>query len=215
MTDPVIPPLLAEINATPGNTPLGPADFRDIIPAISTRAELNEFERANILTARDWAFKSAVLRINDPLDEIYIRKLHEKMFDEVWKWAGQYRMARGTELNFGCRFYEIPQKMKALVDDSHYWVENKTFPLDESIMRFHHRLVWEIHAFPNGNGRHARLLCDVIAEKFGGPEKRFTWGAGADLGSPGSPARIAYIDAMKALDANQNDVGPLLKFARS
>ena len=45
---------------------------------------------------------------------------------------------------------------------------------DEITVRFHHRLV-AIHPFPNGNGRHARLIADVLVTKLGRPA--FSWGS--------------------------------------
>jgi len=82
--------------------------------------------------------------------------------------------------------------------------------LDECLIRFHHQLVSRIHPFPNGNGRHARMMTDIIAVKHGQPE----WGTGADLVKEGG-ARTAYLAALRAFDANENDVQPLLDFARS
>jgi fido (protein-threonine AMPylation protein) len=64
--------------------------------------------------------------------------------------------------------------------------------------------------FPNGNGRHARLLADLLVTQLGG--ERFTWGSHANLGGAGA-TRTRYIDALKAAD--QGDHLPLLEFARS
>jgi Fic family protein len=86
------------------------------------------------------------------------------------------------------------------------------FPVDECLIRFHHQLVSKIHPFPNGNGRHARMMTDVIAVKFGRPE--FTWGAAENLVAE-TTARAGYLAALRTLDANDNDVRPLLDFARS
>ena len=75
-------------------------------------------------------------------------------------------------------------------------------------MRFHHRLV-QIHPFPNGNGRHARLLADLLVMQLG--EERFSWGS-ANLRNPGD-LRSRYIAALHAAD--NHDIAPLLAFARS
>ena len=65
-------------------------------------------------------------------------------------------------------------------------------------MRVHHRLT-QIHGFPNGNGRHARIMADLLIEKLGG--EPFTWGSGSihDTGM----LRITYINALKAADDTQ------------
>jgi len=191
-----------------GNTPIRLEEAEQLIPRISTMAELNEYEALNILSARDWAFHDRTMRSLDPLDELYVRNLHRRMFDNVWKWAGTYRQ---RERNIGCDPTEIVQRIPQLLANTRYWLENKTFPTDESLLRFHHQLT-RIHPFANGNGRHARMIADVVAVKYGRAE--FTWGAGKDLVAQGD-ARGRYLAALRALDENENDVMSLLDFARS
>jgi len=67
-----------------------------------------------------------------------------------------------------------------------YWLENKTYDVDECAVRFHYDLV-VIHPFPNGNGRHARLVADVVAVKYGRPA--FSWG-GKELTAPGTARQL-------------------------
>jgi fido (protein-threonine AMPylation protein) len=98
-----------------------------------------------------------------------------------------------------------------LNSNTRYWLENKTFSAEEAILRFHHQLT-KILPFTNGNGRHARMIADVVAVTHGCAE--FTWGAGKDLVAEGH-ARIRYLAALRALDADENEVKPLLDFARS
>jgi fido (protein-threonine AMPylation protein) len=76
-------------------------------------------------------------------------------------------------------------------------------------VRFKHRIV-SIHCFPNGNGRHSRLMADIIIEKIF-KQPVFSWGA-ADLVKKGN-ARTTYLQALKTADAG--DIDPLLAFARS
>jgi len=192
-----------------GNTPIRPEEAERLIPRISTMAELNEYETLNILRAREWAFADRTMRSTNPLDEAYVRVLHSKMFDQVWKWAGTYRK---HEVNIGCDPLEIMQRIPQLLKNTQYWLEHHTFPPDESLMRFHYQLVSKIHPFANGNGRHARMIVDVIAVKFERPE--FTWGAGQNLVAEDN-ARTSYLAALRALDENGNNVKPLLEFARS
>jgi len=127
------------------------------------------------------------------------------MFDETWKWAGLYRL---TEKNIGVPVHEIRERLMQLFGDVRYWIENKTYSPDETAVRFHHRLV-SIHAFPNGNGRHARLIADVLVMKLGNPA--FTWGS-ANLVEEGA-ARTRYLEAIRAAD--DGEIQPLLQFARS
>jgi Fic-DOC domain mobile mystery protein B len=98
--------------------------------------------------------------------------------------------------------------MRELLEDVKAWTLRRTYPLDEIAVRFHHRLV-HIHPFPNGNGRHARLLADLLVMQSGG--ERLTWGS-ANL-QPAGDVRRRYIESLKAAD--DHDIGPLLAFARS
>jgi Fic-DOC domain mobile mystery protein B len=188
-----------------GNTPLSPEEEADLIPNLATKGELNEWERTNILIAYDWALNSRAAKGNDPISETYLRDLHRRMFDQTWKWAGRYR---DTEKSLGVLPWQIRELIGGLLGDARFWIENKTFDLDEIAIRFHHRLVW-IHPFPNGNGRHARLMADVIAKRLGGPI--FTWG-GADIAKSGD-IRKEYIEALQAAD--KGELRSLLEFARS
>jgi Fic-DOC domain mobile mystery protein B len=187
-----------------GNTPLSPEELADLIPNLATKEELNEWERENILRGREWAVGDRTSPWDMVSDE-YVRKLHKKMFDETWTWAGDYRH---TEKNIGVSVHEIRERLMALFGDTRYWIENGTHLTDEIAVRFHHRLVF-IHPFPNGNGRHARLIVDIIAMKLGRPA--FTWGS-ANLVKEGE-ARTTYLEAIRAAD--DGDIQPLLNFARS
>jgi Fic-DOC domain mobile mystery protein B len=178
-----------------------------LIPNLSTKEELNEWERQNILAAKDWALNPRVMKREDPLIEPYLRELHKRMFDQTWKWAGKYRK---TEKNLGVPFHQIMNGIAALLGDAHYWIDRGTFDLDEIAIRFHHRLVL-IHPFPNGNGRHARMVADAVAVKHGAGE--FTWGAKKwkNIGR----AREEYIRCLRAADINNEDIRGLVNFARS
>lgn len=183
-------------------TPLTPDERSQLIPTyITTRAQLNEAEQANIADADLWASR----RKRDALDETFLLNLHRRMLNGVWKWAGTFRQ---TERNIGIQPYRIGVELRQLLDDVRYWVEHQTYPGDEIAVRFHHRLVF-IHPFPNGNGRHARLAADLLAIQLGRP--RFTWGSAGLVEI--AEARARYVAALKAADAH--DIGPLLAFARS
>jgi len=183
-------------------TPLTPEERTDIIPAhIAYRAELNAAEQENIARGQDWA----LARKRDLLTEKFIRDLHRRMFGDVWRWAGKFRT---TERNLGIPYFEIPMAARELLEDAKTWVEHNAYPADEIAVRFHHRLV-KIHPFPNGNGRHARLMADLLVMSLGG--ERFSWGR-ANLQQAGD-VRRQYIEALRAAD--NNDYGALLRFARS
>jgi Fic-DOC domain mobile mystery protein B len=192
-------------NLSPENTELSADELAGLIPSLATKQDLNEFERENIIVATAWALSERILKQCEPWSEAYIRELHRRMFEETWKWAGIYRK---TNKNLGVPFEQIREQLPTVLGEAKYWIDNKTYDLDEIAVCMHHRLVL-IHPFPNGNGRHARLLADVLLAKLG--RKPFTWGA-ANLVSPGPPREI-YIAALKTADSG--DIQPLVKFARS
>jgi Fic-DOC domain mobile mystery protein B len=183
-------------------TPLTPEERRELIPAhIAYRSELNEAEQENIARAQDWALG----RRRNLLSEKFIKDLHRHMLRDVWRWAGKFRT---SARNLGIAYYEIPGALRQLLDDTKAWIEYTAYPPDEIAVRFHHRLV-QIHPFPNGNGRHARLVADLLVMSLGG--KRFSWGS-ASLHKAGD-VRQRHITALQAAD--HDDDGPLLAFARS
>jgi Fic-DOC domain mobile mystery protein B len=189
-----------------GQTPLD-EDEKDglLIPAIATRAELDEFEQQNIEKAIQWSLASSI-KADTVFTENFIPTLHKRMYGEVWKWAGEFRK---TNKNIGVDKWQISTELRYLVDDAKYWLTNKTYNPEEMTIRFKHRLV-SIHCFPNGNGRHSRLISDIVIEKiFNLPV--FTWGA-ANLVKQGD-TRTAYLNAMRAADSGNFE--PLIKFARS
>jgi len=187
-----------------GNTPLSPEELADLIPSLATQEELNEWERENILFGSEWANADRTNPVDMASNE-YIRKLHRRMFDQTWKWAGEYRR---TEKNIGVPVHEIRERVMALFGAVRYWIENSTYSPDEIAVRLHHQLVL-IHPFPNGNGRHARLIADVFVTKLDRPA--FSWGS-ANLVKEGE-ARNEYLEAIRAAD--NGDIQPLLTFARS
>jgi len=189
----------------PGQTPIDAAEAAELIPPLETQSQLNAWEQENIIHGREWAFSKRVLKRLDLLSESSLLELHKKMFGETWKWAGCFRK---TEKNIGVPFYRMPVDLRSLLDDARYWRQNDTFEPDEFAVHFHFRLV-QIHLFPNGNGRHARLVADLLAEQLGRPI--FSWGS-ADL-TQGGDARQRYLEALSSAD--RGDYGPLLEFSRS
>ncbi len=187
-----------------GNTPLDPSESEGLIPKLSTQAELNEFEARNILEAVLWA-KTNPKALKDLLDIDALCLLHRKMFDRTWRWAGRFRK---TQKSIGVEAFRISSELKNLVEDVKAWIEFESYPADEIVARFHHRLVF-IHPFPNGNGRHARLAADLLARQLG--ITPFSWGAHSRLSL--EEVRRNYIEALQ--EADRHDFAKLLKFVRS
>lgn len=184
-----------------GATPLDPDEIVGLLPALSTQEELNEFEADNIVAGALWARDSRLVK-SSLLELSTLRRIHLRMFDRTWRWAGQFRT---TQKNIGCESWKIGTLLKELADDVKTWVEFESFSPAEIAARFHHRLVL-IHPFPNGNGRFARLVTDLLCEQQGWPVS--LWGL-ADP-SQQQAVREAYIWALRAADGN--DFSPLITF---
>ena len=165
---------------------------------ITTRSELNELETKGIADAEIWLLKNK----KDILNETFIKNLHKKMFGNIWKWAGSFRT---SERNIGVAPYEIQPKLRILLDDVKFWIDNRTFSPKEIAIRFHHRLV-QIHPFPNGNGRISRLMADLLMKQFG--LSALDWGSGSLTEI--SELRRKYISALQ--DADNGDYSLLLNF---
>lgn len=190
----------------PGTTPLDPDEAEGLLHDIGTQGELNELEQENIQIGQEWAIRTAVTgRRREVMTEEFVYELHRRMFGEVWNWAGQVRR---SNKNLGVDWPQIRPAVRDLIEDARLWRDDGVFEADELAIRFHHRLVW-IHPFPNGNGRHARMMADLIVMRQGRP--RFTWGR-ASLHETFT-LRTRYIEALQAADAGK--LGPLVEFARS
>lgn len=185
-----------------GQTPLSPDDLVGLIPSyISTRSELAEAEQRSIARALVGERPSAQVL----LDDSYLRDLHRRMFADVWRWAGRYRL---IETNIGVAPEAIAGSVRDIVDDVAVWIERSTYGHDEIAVRFHHRLV-RVHPFPNGNGRHSRIVADLLVVDLG--ERRFTWGSDLDVTT--DQLRTRYLSALRSADAG--DVDPIVAFART
>jgi Fic-DOC domain mobile mystery protein B len=180
-----------------GATPLDPDELDGLkFKHITTRAELNQLEQVNVQNGLSWLKRR---RKGDILTEQFIRQLHRQLFGEVWRWAGIFRL---TEKNIGADPLQVAVQLRELLDDARYWPENDTFPPLGAAARFHHRLV-QIHCFPNGNGRHARVMADLyLTEYF--EHAPIDWAAGHDL-MKSNERREAYIHALRGADAGEYD----------
>ncbi len=196
-----------EIAYPDGSTPLDPNEVDGLIPDyITTQGELNQLEHENILEATAWATSKNHSEI---LTATFILLLHKRMLGRVWRWAGTQRQ---SNKNIGVFKEEIASSIGALLGDAKYWIEHGTYDGDELAARFHHRLV-SIHPFVNGNGRHARLMTDILLGSVN--QEPFTWGlsqSGQDIDTEGI-LRQTYISALRAADAG--DYGPLIRFVRT
>ncbi|QJP33925.1 mobile mystery protein B [Nonlabens sp. Ci31] len=195
-----------EFNYKYGQTALDAEEKEGLkIYSITTQGELDEFEQLNIEKAVEWTIHSK-FKPEHILTEKFIKDLHKRMYGDVWKWAGEFRR---TEKNIGVQWTQIGIELKNLLDDTKYWIENKTYLPEEVAIRFKHRIV-SIHCFPNGNGRHSRMMGDIIIESIFGKEV-FSWHQSNMVKV--NETRKEYIKALKKVD--DGNLAPLIKFAKN
>ena len=181
-----------------GATPLDPDELDGLKHKhVKTRGELDELEQVNIEQGMLWLARA---RLSDVLSEDFIRKLHRQLLGDVWSWAGTFRQ---TEKNIGIDPIQIAVELRVLLDDARYWADNETYEPLEAAARFHHRLV-QIHCFPNGNGRHARIMSDIyLQECF--RHAPIDWSGGFDL-TKENARRDEYLAALRAADGGTFDL---------
>lgn len=190
-----------------GATPLADEDLEGLIPDfVATRADLNQVEFENITKALARAQRDArSLGPDGVLEYGFMLKLHRRMFEDVWRWAGTLRL-RAT--NIGVEPHLIAEQTRLALDDARYWYAHQTYETDELAARIHGRLV-SVHPFPNGNGRCTRLMADLYRISTG--VEPFPWG-GQELDGDGS-MRAQYIAALIAA-LQSDDYTDLVLFAR-
>ncbi len=194
-----------ELEYIDGQTPLDEDEKEGLlIPTIATREELDEFEQQNIEQAIQWTLRRS-FKTEAIFTEDFLKAVHKRMYENVWAWAGAFRK---TNKNIGVDKWQIATELRTLLGDTLYWINNNTYPPEEITIRFKHRLV-SIHCFPNGNGRHSRLMADIVIENIF-KQPVYTWGA-ANLVQQGD-TRTTYLNAIWAADAG--DIKGLIAFAR-
>jgi Fic-DOC domain mobile mystery protein B len=187
-------------------TPLGEHEKEGLkIKSITTQRELDEFEQLNIEKAVEWTIHTKLKRENI-LTEKFIKDLHKRMYGDVWKWAGEFRK---TEKYIGIPWTQIRIELRNLLDDAKFWIDNNTYSPEKVAIRFKYRIV-SIHCFPNGNGRHSRMMADIIIESIFDKEI-FSW---SQSNMPkGNKTRKEYINALRKAD--DGNIIPLIKFAKN
>ena len=193
-----------------GTEPLGATPGFDaselLLPHLTSREALNVAE----LDAVDQAYNKHVYRARKKrrgmkwLADPFIRQVHLDMFGSVWGWAGKYR---DNPVNIGMEAHVIREEIKKLCDDFLYWdSEQGSMSIIEIAARLQNRLT-RVHAFPNGNGRHARLITDIF---FRSCDHRLPNWPQIQLLPQGDAIRQGYIAAMKKAD--KEDYSELIKF---
>ena len=193
-----------DLQYSEGQTPLDGEEREGLkIPTINTQADLDQFEQLNVEKAVAWSL-TAKVKAEEVLTEEFIKELHKRMFGEVWKWAGRFRQ---SNKNLGIEWTKISVELRSLIDDTKFWIEQETYPPTEIAIRFKYRIV-SIHCFPNGNGRHSRLMADLIMQ-FIFSKEPFNWQRSNMVKA--DRIRTTYIQALQSAD--KGNIGPLVEFA--
>lgn len=188
--------------AIPGETPID--DLSGLkIKGISTRAELNIFEAANIEKVAARYLTIRPTRRSAKFTYDWCLKLHQQMFGDVWEWAG---VPRVRELNIGIASHAITENLAMLLQDLESWPGFK-IEFVEQAARLHHRAV-QIHPFVNGNGRWSRMLANIWLKRHRQP---LTLWPEKMIGTS-SEVRERYLAAI--IQANEGNYNPLIELHR-
>jgi len=100
--------------------PLTDEESQGLLLPVLTRKELNRAEAENIAQAMTWVFLSRRrLRPESVAREAWLQRLHRRMYDQVWAWAGQYRT---TDRNLGVPYWQTRMDMRDLEVDVQAWL---------------------------------------------------------------------------------------------
>jgi Fic-DOC domain mobile mystery protein B len=189
-----------------GQTPLSEEEKDGLlVKIITTHAELNEHEQLNIERAIEWTINTR-FRKDRILSQEFIKTLHKKMLGDVWSWSGKFRK---SEKNIGVKWITIGVELQTLIEDTKYWIDHESFLPEEIAIRFKHRLV-NIHCFPNGNGRHSRVMADIMMKSIFGLDP-FLWNNSNMVKA--DETRRNYIHAIR--EADKGNIKPLIDFAHN
>ena len=196
-----------------GATPLTDDDMRGLlISTVFDRAALNRAEAENIAKAKTYflGHRRKYRDLGYLLSDECIKDVHKRMFGDVWEWAGKYRV---HDTNIGDAWALVPVKTRDLLlnyKERCKHTNGSDQEIDRLAVSLHFDLV-SIHPFPNGNGRHARQIADLLLAAYDKPV--FPW-KNADLVQDGT-VRQEYIAAIRhaASYETKNDIEPLLAVA--
>lgn len=186
-----------------GSTPLDLDQIKGIrFSHLTTMAELDEIEDQNIQKGLEWLNRQTT---NNYMSMEFLCKLHEKLFCDVWEWAGKFRT---VEVNISkYRSYDVGPQLKNFFEDLKLWMTSGKMNWDEISAEMHHRLV-TIHPFVNGNGRTTRIYTEYVQKRNN--QTPTNWKA--SMADRPKERRDLYIKALRSAD--KNDFSLLIEFMK-
>jgi cell filamentation protein len=136
------------------------------IPDIRDQGSLNEFEAAMTMQRSDEPLPTG------DLDVAHYRAIHHHLFQDVYKWAGEFRTVRISKGgNAFCYPEYIEQEMQKLFDNLKQQNYLRDLSADEFATRAAHFLAElnAIHPFREGNGRAQTSFILLLADHAGHP----------------------------------------------
>lgn len=156
---------------TRASTPLRAGDLDGLIPTfVATWADVDLAEHTNIEAAARWAFGRR--RVASPpklLTPEFADRVHRKMFDGVWRWAGTHR---STADERGVRPGSIAASLMTHFAAARKRDRDGDGAPEGRALQLHDALL-DVRAYPGGNRRHARFMADLYLHVTGQP--RIDW----------------------------------------
>lgn len=135
-----------------------------------TEKVLLEKKEHDLVSIRNSQLKINPLYENYYFSTKYIQKIHNFLFQDIYKWAGKFRTVRMSKNNFSFAYPEyIKQELEKIFEylSDHCFFKNLTKELISEELAYFKAEVNTIHPFREGNGRTIRLLIEDIAHKAG------------------------------------------------
>jgi fido (protein-threonine AMPylation protein) len=146
-------------------------DLEGLIPTfVATWADVDVTEHANIEAAAQWAFGRR--RVATPAKLLTVEfadRVHRKMFDGVWRWAGHHRT---TTHEHGVKPGSIAAAMMTILAAARKRHADGAGSPERRALQLHDALL-AVRAYPGGNRRHARFMADLYLHLL--DEPRLDW----------------------------------------
>ncbi|WP_067655615.1 Fic family protein [Nocardia harenae] len=152
-----------------GQTPLTDDEAEMLVPAVRQliegsggKAAVYDLEQAiqeEVAEELIGAVFEGTLLLDDLLTDYFVRDLHQRLYKDIWQWAGTFRR---RELNIGVAPEQIAVELRTSLDSIEYrWNHTSDWTSRQLGIAVHAETV-RIHPFTDGNGRTTRLLADLV-----------------------------------------------------